>query len=271
VVPSSEHLFSALNKPKEMLKKLQSYGVSAIYIDICTGLEVFENGDDMGTSFLGKATKERAKQRLRMQKQPPENQDFAAVHFNKESLVAAQGRAIQSTGVLLSNKAFVYTLPGPTPTNRATGAAVSGLKECNLKDLIPHFGERALGRVLYGTTCTPPHRMQGMMTILEDRRGEAVMIALYNVPWLQSDRWRECFPKGITIGIKEPFLKRFADATVGIRVDDPSDIVYVTPICVRLGCGIAQTENFDLKVCSRCRQAKYCSPRCQVEILKRLL
>jgi hypothetical protein len=110
-----------------------------------------------------------------------------------------------------------------------------------------------------------------MMTILEDRCGDAVKIALCNVSWLQSDRWRECFPKGITIGIKEPFLKRFADATVGIRVDDPSDIVYVTPICMRLGCGIAKTENFDLKVCSRCRLAKYCSPRCQVDILKSLL
>jgi tetratricopeptide (TPR) repeat protein/uncharacterized membrane protein YgcG/predicted nucleotidyltransferase len=278
VVPISEDMFSDLKNPEEMSKKLESYGVSSIHIDICTGLEMFENGDDMGTSFLGKATRE-AKQRIRMQNQPPENQDFAAVHFNKESLVAAHGRAIQSTDVLLSNNAFVYTLPGPPPTNRAgppptnrvTGAAVSELKECNIKDLIPHLGEIALGRVLYGTTCTPPHRVQGMMTILEDRRGEAVMIALYNVSWLQSDRWRECFPKGITIGIKEPFLKRFADATVGIRVDDPSNVVYVTPICVRLGCGIAQTENFDLKVCSRCRQAKYCSPRCQVEILKRLL
>ena len=79
-----------------------------------------------------------------MQKQPPENQDFAAVHFNKESLVAAQGRAIQSTGVLLSNNAFVYTLPGPPPTNRATGAAVSELKGCNLKDLIPTLAKEHL-------------------------------------------------------------------------------------------------------------------------------
>jgi hypothetical protein len=108
--------------------------------------------------------------------------------------------------------------------------------------------------------------MQSMMTILEDRRGEAVKIALYNVLGLQSDHWRECFPKGITIGIIEPFLKQFAEATVGIRVDDPLDIVYFTPICVRLGCGIAKTKNFDLKVCLRCRQAKYCSPRCPLVI-----
>jgi hypothetical protein len=111
VVPSSEHLFSALNKPKEMLKKLQSSADTAIYVDVC--IDVLGHVDDTGTSFPGKATKERAKQRLRMQNQPPENLDFAAVHFNKESLVAAQGRVIQSTVVLLSNNASLYTLSGP--------------------------------------------------------------------------------------------------------------------------------------------------------------
>jgi len=189
---------------------------------------------------------------------------------NKESLVVAQGRAIQSTGILLSNNAFVYTLPGPPPTNRATGAAVSELKGCNLKDLIPTLAKEHLVECCMALHATPPDRMQGMLTILEDRRSDAVKIALYNVSWLQSDLWLECFPKGITIG-KEPFLKRFADATVGIRVYDASDIVYVTPLCMRLGCGIAKTENVDLKVCSHCRQTKYCSLRCQVEILKSLL
>ena len=157
---------------------------------------------------------------------------------------------------------------GPSPTNRPTGAPLSELKECGLTDLVPHFGERARGRVLYGTTCTPPNRMQSMMTILEDGHGDAVMVALYNVSWLQSEHWRECFPKGMKIGIKEPFLKRFADGTVGIRVDNPSDVVYVTPICMRLGCGVAKTEIFDLKLCSRCRLTKYCSPKCQVNILR---
>ena len=81
-----EQILSALNIPEDDISE----------VDICTGLEVSENGgDDTGTTFPGKATNERDKQRLRMQNQPPEHQDFAAVHFNKESLVAAQGRAIQ--------------------------------------------------------------------------------------------------------------------------------------------------------------------------------
>lgn len=68
------------------------------------------------------------------------------------------------------------------------------------------------------------------------------------------------------IGIKEPFLKRFADGTIGIRVDDPNDLLYVTPICSR--CFIAQTEERKLLVCSRCRVHKYCSKACQVAAWK---
>jgi hypothetical protein len=81
--------------------------------------------------------------------------------------------------------------------------------------------------VLYGTLCTRPLRVLSLMTILEDDNGDAVMIALYNVPATWSSRWREFFPEGLRLGIKEPFLKRFADGTIGVRVDDPKDVIYL--------------------------------------------
>eukprot|EP00961_Rhodomonas_salina_P034135 459065-Rhodomonas_salina.2 len=65
------------------------------------------------------------------------------------------------------------------------------------------------------------------------------------------------------IGIKEPFLKLYADGTIGIRVDRPSDIIYVTPICKRRGCGVAQSAQQRLLTCSRCRKVEYCSKACQ--------
>jgi len=37
----------------------------------------------------------------------------------------------------------------------------------------------------------------------------------------------------------------------------------VTPVCMRLGCGIARTAKVELKVCSRCGVSRYCSERCQ--------
>ena len=53
------------------------------------------------------------------------------------------------------------------------------------------------------------------------------MVALYNVPAISSPRWREFFPKGLRLGIKEPFLKRFADGTIGVRVDNTKDVIYL--------------------------------------------
>ena len=133
----------------------------------------------------------------------------------------------------------------------------------SIKDLVPYVGKIANGRVLYGTTCTRPDRLQSLMIILEDKNGDAGMIALYNVSSVLSDSWRWCFPKGMQIGIKEPFLKRCTDSTVGIRVDNPLEIVFVTPICMRLGCGITETNLLKLKICTGNRQSRYCSPECQ--------
>ena len=65
-------------------------------------------------------------------------------------------------------------------------------------------------------------------------------IALYNFPVADLDRWRECFPKGLRVGIREPYLKRRADAAFGIRVDDPADLIVRTPVCGwRAGCADA--------------------------------
>jgi len=201
----------------------------------------------------------------RMHNEPVKEKDFSFVHFNKESLVVAHERCVDvaEEDIKMGVHTVAYTIPGPLPTNRATGSSLSGLRECRIMDLAPHLGKRASGLVLYGTLCTRPQRMMSLMTILEDSVGDAVLIALYNVSSVNSERWRECFPKGMRIGIKEPFLKRFANATVGIRVDDASDIVYVTPVCMRLGCGIARTAKLQLKVCSRCGVSRYCSERCQ--------
>ena len=226
-------------------------------VDIATGLTMDES------QSMERILKERDACRVRMQNQPTESQDYSYVHFNKKSLVDAHERAVDERSKPSKKEHIQYTTPGPPPTNKATGASLASLHECSIRDLIPHLGQRARGRVLYGTTCTRPNRLVSLMTILEDSRGEAVKIALYNVTSVNSERWRECFPKGMKIGLKEPFLKRFSDSSIGIRVDSPSDIVYVTPICMRLGCGVARTDSLELKVCSRCRVSKYCSPRCQ--------
>ena len=67
------------------------------------------------------------------------------------------------------------------------------------------------------------------MTILADDHGKGVKVALYNNLSVQLPHWQECFPRGMKIGIVEPFLKWASDSTIMIRVEDPNDIVYVNP------------------------------------------
>lgn len=37
------------------------------------------------------------------------------------------------------------------------------------------------------------------------------------------------FPVGCRLAIKEPYFKRYADGTCGLRVDNPSDVVFLPP------------------------------------------
>lgn len=37
------------------------------------------------------------------------------------------------------------------------------------------------------------------------------------------------FPVGSRLAIKEPYFKRYADGTCGLRVDNPSDVVFLPP------------------------------------------
>ena len=64
------------------------------------------------------------------------------------------------------------------------------------------------------------------------------------------------------LSIKEPFLKRFGDATLGIRVDHPDDLNYTTPVCAWHNCRISASLGVQMKTCSSCRTA-YCSKHCQ--------
>jgi len=145
-------MFSALNKPEEKLKKLQSSADTAIYIDVCTGLEVSKNGDDTGTSFPGKATKERAKQRLHMQNQAPENQDFA----QQRVASCCAGPSYSEYWYTFVEQRFCLHPARSSAHEQSNWCRCVRTERVQSQRPDTHFGKRALGRVLYGTTCNPP-------------------------------------------------------------------------------------------------------------------
>ena len=202
----------------------------------------------------------------RMQSALPSEEDIQAVHFHKESLVVTQERQVRELDdtrdlppIVVDNGIL------PPSAQRPSKKKVRNLKECSISDLAAHANRRAFGHVLYGTLCSNPIRCVSVMTVLEDGLGAGVRIAFYNLPGIDSPQWRMCFPKGLRIAIKEPFLKRYGvDAGIGIRVDHPSDVIFVSKICARRGCGVAEMEDRSLKSCGRCQLVSYCSKDCQL-------
>lgn len=166
-------------------------------IDAATGLEM-PVGRDRATD--------------RSQHLPP-NTEECRVHFNKDSLVAAQiwmAGACSGDG-LLGRSPLGFQTPGPPAANAAaaTGAALSSLVKCCISELAPFLGRRAVGRVLYGSLCAPPWRSTGLYTVVADAKGSGVRVGLYNVAAAQGSAWQACFPQGTRGCCSTLFLEPF--------------------------------------------------------------
>ena len=156
----------------------------------------------------------------------------------------------------------LYNDENVLPPVPPSSAPLKELSKICILGLCATLGQRAAGRVLYGTLCTAPCRLRSVQTILSDKAGNAVKLALYNLPSVVSSRWPDCFPEGMELAIKEPVLKQAADGSIMVRVDHPSNVVYVTPVCS--ACWRAACQIRKLSRCVRCRQARYCDRRCQL-------
>jgi len=121
------------------------------------------------------------------------------------------------------------------------------------------------GRVLYCRTITPCTFMQSAMTLVEDSAGDIAEIAVYNAPRVHrlQDAQRYLY-KDRAIAIKEPFWKVRADGTLGIRIDDPDDLILdidvptPKPACVedRLAQLIKENSNIGKKKLREMLQAE---------------
>ncbi|EFJ53047.1 hypothetical protein VOLCADRAFT_85918 [Volvox carteri f. nagariensis] len=109
--------------------------------------------------------------------------------------------------------------PEPQPLERCTPILISELQ----------LGMTHRGRVLRGRLLVKPVLMTALSTVLEDENGDTVMVSVYNllpsnlagVPGLRAGE--RALPEGRHVAIIEPFYKRMADGTQGVRVDNPRE------------------------------------------------
>ena len=196
--------------------------------------------------------------RVAIQNQTQINPDMGTIAFNKQALMDSHERALEQMAKIMQD------VPRGTWSDngvvRAPAAAsMLGLAEWQITDVIATIGQRATGKVLYGVICAEAIRLRSLQTIIEDEHGNAVPISLYNISAVELPHWRQCFPIGMRLGIREPFLKGQADASVAIRVDFPSDLIYLTRMCAWHGCCKPKSADLQLFRCSRCLNTTYCS------------
>ncbi|GLC48877.1 Mitochondrial import receptor subunit TOM70 [Pleodorina starrii] len=112
--------------------------------------------------------------------------------------------------------------PAPPPMESCTPISVSELR----------VGVTHRGRVLRGKLIARPVLMTGLSTLLEDENGDVVRLAVYNlIPALGGlagmVAGAKALPEGRAVAVLEPFFKRMADGTTGVRVDNPLELVFL--------------------------------------------
>lgn len=102
-------------------------------------------------------------------------------------------------------------------------AAISELKKALISDLTLETHHR--GSYILVRAVTPTDVMTAIMAVVEDQRGDVLMLQLYNQEADLATDGR--LVEGTVILIKEPYLKMMADGDYGLRVDHLSDIMLI--------------------------------------------
>lgn len=112
------------------------------------------------------------------------------------------------------------------PSSLLQRPSLAGLREIALKDFKLNTIHR--GAYIKGTLCTRAKALVSLQSILRDKDGTITYISFYNMigksPTPEAiDR---LLPRNTEVIIVEPFFKTRSDATWGIRVDDPRDVIF---------------------------------------------
>ncbi|KAI2469361.1 hypothetical protein F4781DRAFT_220375 [Annulohypoxylon bovei var. microspora] len=127
-------------------------------------------------------------------------------------------------GGLSTSQVPVYYPPCVRPAQQLKPLMISGMTLEN-----HHRGKRALVHVL-----TPADRLTGVMAIVEDEEGTALLLQLYNQPDEAVVSKDHILKEGDVCLLKEPFFKATVDGQYSLRVDHVSDIIWLQETDTRI-------------------------------------
>lgn len=154
-----------------------------------------------------------------------------------------------------------------TPPRTQTGSQFVSMKPVFLDDMDVLKDHTYFGRILNGMLVEQTMVMQGVYSLIQDETGDIQQIGFYN--FFEPDQISEIenfFAVGQRLSISNPYMRIGADGSSFIRVDDPSSVQILKKENICFYC----TKVGDLKTCSRCKKARYCSTICQTKDWKEL-
>lgn len=111
-------------------------------------------------------------------------------------------------------------LPPPYPPSTVS---LHELTPIYIKDL--RLGIHHRGHYLLVRSVTGPDRMTAIMAIVEDEKGDVVLLQLYQQPNENVRPASSIITNGDVFIVKEPFFKITGDGGYGLRIDHVSDLV----------------------------------------------
>ncbi|KAF4999866.1 hypothetical protein FDECE_11365 [Fusarium decemcellulare] len=147
-------------------------------------------------------------------------------HPPPQLLVASFMMKIHAASIspLSSQENVVSTTQVPAPYPPCIVAA-EDLKPISIAEMrleTHHRGRKVVLRVL-----TPPDRMTAVMAIVEDQVATAILLQLYHQPIEAVVPAKEILAPDMVCILKEPFFKCATDGSYSLRVDHPSDVIWL--------------------------------------------
>ena len=109
------------------------------------------------------------------------------------------------------------------PDYHPSVAALSDLKKVLIKDLLLETHHR--GSYILLRAVTPATGMIGIIAVVEDEKGDVLLLQLYNHETALATDGR--LVEGAMVLVKEPFMLRTSSGDLGVRIDHLSDIRFL--------------------------------------------
>ena len=154
-----------------------------------------------------------------------------ATATTKERMLELHREAVQKheqADFFVETTGFFPSTRKPVMANRPP---IASYKPIYISNLVVDSTHK--GRILQGRVVAPLLVMTSIMTVLEDETGAVVKFAVYNAlpPGLERRAKlaaaKAYLKEGTVIALLDPFYKTANDGSRMIRVDDPSDVVFM--------------------------------------------